>query len=442
MRSPIIGVFFLLGLAGCGASGTAPASGALRVGAAEVDLTPDAAYPMSGYFHERLNTGVRDRLHAKALAFLQGEERFVLVVCDLCSVTPELTDAVRRRTGLPPASLVVAATHTHTGPDYKHELRDNPESGYPARLVTAVSQAVSDALAAAKPVDCAVGSGTQDDPISFCRRFLMKDGNVKTWANHRNPDVVREANPIDPEVAILRIGDRALLVNFALHLDTLGGTLYSADFPYDLGLRLQKDLAPGAMTVFANGCCGNINHADPRAEKRRPTEEIGRSLGATVARSLPSLRPITEPRLGVRRSVVGAEVRKPEDLDGARATLARKDKVEMLEIVRARTQLSLERLDKAGGRLALEVHAVRLDDATALVTLPGECFVEFGLEIKKRSPFKTTFVVELANSDATAYIPTRDSYPLGGYEVLNSRLVPGSGERLVEAALSLLQDLK
>jgi hypothetical protein len=75
------------------------------------------------------------------------------------------------------------------------------------------------------------------------------------------------------------------------------------------------------------------------------------------------------------------------------------------------------------------------------VTLPGEVFVEFGLAIRKASPFKKTFVVELAN-DNPAYVPTREAFTQGAYEVVNSRVQPGGGEKLVETAIELLKELK
>lgn len=74
------------------------------------------------------------------------------------------------------------------------------------------------------------------------------------------------------------------------------------------------------------------------------------------------------------------------------------------------------------------------------MTLPGEVFVEHGLAIKKASPFRTTLVIELAN-DVPAYIPTRKALAEGSYETVNSRLQPGGGEMMVEAAVEILKQL-
>jgi hypothetical protein len=73
----------------------------------------------------------------------------------------------------------------------------------------------------------------------------------------------------------------------------------------------------------------------------------------------------------------------------------------------------------------------------AIVTLPGEVFVELGLHVKSSSPFKTTLVIELAN-DAPGYIPTKKAFVEGGYEVMNSRVAPGGGEAMAETAIRLL----
>jgi hypothetical protein len=78
--------------------------------------------------------------------------------------------------------------------------------------------------------------------------------------------------------------------------------------------------------------------------------------------------------------------------------------------------------------------------ALAIVGLPGEVFAELGLDLRARSPFAHTLVLGLAN-EAIGYVPTRRACDEGGYEPTSSRLEPGGGELLVEAALELLGQL-
>jgi hypothetical protein len=153
--------------------------------------------------------------------------------------------------------------------------------------------------------------------------------------------------------------------------------------------------------------------------------------------------PIAEPSLAVKSVKVRAplqefseseiaEARRKMDLVGSR-------ELPFLEQVRACTIMDLQ-LQETREPL-FEVHAIRLSNDTAIVTLPGEVFVELGLAIKSASPFKTTLVIELANDDP-AYIPTRKAFAEGSYEVVNSRVQPGGGELFVEAAIELLKGLQ
>ena len=94
--------------------------GTLGVGLAELDITPPVGYRMDGYFNERLSTGTRDPLKARAIVFEQGPTKTALVVADLIGVPRALTSEARamaaQRTGIPAANIAIAATHTHTGP--------------------------------------------------------------------------------------------------------------------------------------------------------------------------------------------------------------------------------------------------------------------------------------------------------------------------------------
>ena len=93
-----------------------------------------------------------------------------------------------------------------------------------------------------------------------------------------------------------------------------------------------------------------------------------------------------------------------------------------------------------GDSIPAEVNVITLGSDVAIVCLPGEVFVELGLAIQQGSPFPTTMVIELSNCVETIYVPNRAAYAGGSYEVTNSAVQPGSGEILVETALSLLRE--
>src|SRR5438445_11656866 len=94
---------------------TASRSEILKVGAAEIDITPPIGHRMAGYFDERLATGVHDPLKAKALVLQQGKEQIALVFCDLVGVSLTITTNARAQasqtTGIPMPHIMICATH-------------------------------------------------------------------------------------------------------------------------------------------------------------------------------------------------------------------------------------------------------------------------------------------------------------------------------------------
>jgi hypothetical protein len=90
-----------------------------------------------------------------------------------------------------------------------------------------------------------------------------------------------------------------------------------------------------------------------------------------------------------------------------------------------------------------EIAVVTLGDG-AITMVPFELFVEFGLEIKKLSPYEHTMVVELANGNS-GYVPTRKAFSRpGGYETLtlrSSKLSPAAGDTIVAEVANLLTEL-
>ena len=453
-----------------------------RVGLAETEITPPLGFPIAGYYFERLAAGTHDPLKAKAIAFIGETDQAAIVVCDLTGVGADLTAEVRKRatlkTGIPAANIVVCATHSHTAPDYGKDLYEyldpkgvKKKPHYTETLINRIVDAIAKAKQAAGPVALSAGSATQSTPISFNRRFVMRDGSVHTWMNFKNPEVIRSAGPIDPEVGLLlvRSGETkqplGMFTNFALHLDTVGGLNWSGDYPFYVEQELRKTLGNGLISIFGNGCCGDINHIDPNRTERNKTDFIGRSLAGTIESAVATLRPIENPTLRVEHAVVRlplpeispANVKHSEMLlKAARAG----QKVDFFEHVMAYKTVMLDGLRNqppsshpenylkfglshalagSGDSIPVDVHAICLGRDLAIVCLPGEVFVDLGLAIKRGSPFRTTLVVELSDCVETLYIPTRGAYAGGGYEVTNSAVQPGSGEMLVESALSLLR---
>jgi len=439
----------------------------LEVGMAETDITPPVGYRMAGYFDERFSTGIHDPLKAKAIFLQQGTEKIALVFCDLVQVTPPISAAARdlaaQLCDIPKENICIFATHSHTGPLFddtrntffnaaaiaKYGRDEHQTIEYCPFCAEQIVKAIQNAKAHLAPTQLRVGIAQQKG-LPFNRRSIMKNGKVGWNVGYNNPNFVRPAGPVDHDVGILEVlhDNKPIggLTVFAMHADTTGGTEFSADYPYSIQETLRKVLGPDYISAFGAGTCGNLNqinvHAKEDFKSLEAAARYGKMVGQTVLDDLPNLKTVSQPSLAARSKTIIADLQPttPEEIADARIKLPLlgTDKVDFYSQVRLVKALDLER---RGNQLPLEVQVFRLSADTAIVALPAEIFVEFGLNIKKHSPFKNTMVIALAN-DRPCYIPTLEGFKQGSYEAVNSRVVPGTGERLADTAIKLLRELR
>lgn len=435
----------------------------LRVGASAVVITPPEGTPLAGYYSQRGSKTVLDDIHSKAIVLEVGDTKAALVVCDLISLPRHVITEARRQieaaTKIPGSHVMISATHTHTGPVIAREsslddlIGASSDMGvrYTEKLPELIAKSVADADKKLTPVRASAARGCEEG-LSFNRRFHMKDGTVSWNPAKQHPDIVRPAGPIDPEVEVVyfdtvKNAAVATYVNFALHADTVGGAAVSADFPGVLARQLASYRGPDMVTLFANGCCGNINHRNiawlDGQGGPRETHRIGTLLASAVLRTTPDLKPVLADSLRVKSEIVKLPLAPITDADVASARetvkIVNEPKTKFMDKVRAFQVLDV--LARDGKPWEVEVQVIALGDSVAWVSLPGEIFVELGLAIKKASPFANTHLAELANG-SIGYIPDRPAYPQGNYEVVSARCAAGSGERLVESAVRLLAELK
>jgi hypothetical protein len=441
----------------------------LKIGAAEIDITPPVGHRMAGYFDERLATGIHDPLKAKAIILQQGTQQIALVFCDLVGLSLNVTTNARskasEKTGIPISNIMICATHSHTGPlfddvrrHYFHELAvaehgSDPQEKiyYPAFLIERLVEVIVEAHAKLHAAQLEAGIATQEN-LTFNRRYLMKNGKVAFNPGQLNPNIVRPAGPSDPDVGILLARDApskqpfAGATIFAMHSDTMGGSLYSADYAYYLQQTLRQKFGDEFISAFGAGTCGDLNHIN--VNKKEPfkgpevTERLGSTLGHTVLDASTRLSLIDHPSLAVRTKTLQVPLQEvtQEQLADARSKISKLGDTNTDFFVKV---VAVKVLDLAmrGPTCPMEVQVFQLDPDTAIVCLPCEIFVELGLAIKHASPFKKTMVISICN-DRPSYVPTKKAFTEGSYEVTNARVKPGAGEMLVEAAIELLKQVK
>ncbi|MDF2715940.1 MAG: hypothetical protein K0R28_2865, partial [Paenibacillus sp.] len=229
-----------------------------------------------------------------------------------------------------------------------------------------------------------------------------------------------------------------------------GGTEYSADYPGELSRTLKHVLGPSVVSLFLQGASGDINHID--VSSRLATSKPGHyaAMGKILAGEAMKVREktVVADRLNVaiKPGYVPVRFRRPTDtqIAEARQVLQAVDGgAPVTEVKFAKQILELSTREPGGGTEA-EIQVIALGDL-AIVGVPAELFVEFGLEIKRGSPFPYTIVNQLTNGSVSGYVCTQEAYRQGGYETrlrTYSRLQEEAGDLFVEQAMRLLGELK
>ena len=436
-------------------------AGDLLVGRAEVDITPPVGMPMGAQFYNLVSTGRHDDLHSKAVVMEKDGVRVALVACDLVGIPAHISQAARqmieKASGLKADRVMITATLAHTSaqmypiipedvPPKTTKIAEEFFATLPGKIAESVRLAETSLIPGR--AWAAVG---REDSLSFNRRFLMKDGTVRFNPGKLNPEIIRSVGPIDPDVAVVYFDSfdaqpLATYVNFPMHVDTVGGTLFSADYPLTLGKLLSEVKGPQMLSIFTIGTAGNINHINVENGARQNGHEeaarIGITLASEVMKTYARMKsPITGP-IKISREIVKLSVPelKSDDAERARAVVEQSRKPgagepTLLDMVQAFRVLNVAK--RQGKPIEAEVQVITLGDEIAWVGLPGEPFVELGIAIKLASPYPTTIICELAN-DSIGYIPDRKGFAEGALESIGAQCTPGAGEALVEVATRLL----
>jgi len=436
----------------------------LNIGVAAVRITPPLGIPMAGYYYVRGAEGVHDNLYAKTLVVEKDGTSIAIVSCDLIEISAELAAEIRllaeASTGIPAGHIMISATHSHTGPvilspanmyGTDEKVRDLL-ADYMKELPGLVAESIIQANDGIQPARLSFGMG-YEETISFNRRFFMTDGTVGWNPGKLNPKIIKPAGPIDPEVGVLYAESAdgkplSTYVNFALHLDITGGLEISADMPYTLSNILGGLKGEDMVTLFGQGCCGNINHINVKSGEPQKghaeAERIGTVLAGEVIKTYTRLESLEVDVIRARSEIVELPlaVFSEDELEAAREITQKfgeRNAAPFMDMVNAFKIVDVA--ERKGKPIEAEVQVFTLGDDFAIVSLPGEVFVELGTYIKERSPYPATMVLELTNGSVD-YIPDRKAFVEGNYEAVSARCAPGSGELLVERVLEILNEMK
>ena len=455
-------------------------------------LVPERPALLRGMPTARVATDVLDPITVTALA-LEAENgaRVIMVSADLCAIDTGTMACARAELGrlvpgFDPGLMVVNATHTHTSLSGLEGIYPRPEGDCmtPSETVEFMGGRIAAAAAAAwsNRQTGAVAWGRGQAVVGHNRRASYFSGEAKMYGQTASPDFSHIEGYEDHGVDLLFTYDAqrrptGVMVNLACPAQCSASlSVISADFWHEARLEIRKQTG---ATLFVLPQCSAAGDQSPslllnkNAEARMlalkenvPVEkldfnmarrrEIGRRIAAAVVDVMPfASRDIREQVLFRHEKAILDLPALPiseADAAEARAEMARAEKqLEALDMKtdwkeysrqyrqahRYRRLLQRYAAQQESKTVKAEIHVMRLGDV-ALATNPYELFLDFGLQIKARSPAVQTFLVQLAGN--ASYVPTARAVAGKGYgaEPVSNPVGPEGGRKLVEETLKII----
>jgi len=417
----------------------------MKVGFAEVDITPPVGTLKIGWIIRIVSDKVIDPLHARAVTMQSDGACIGMISLDtLCVRWTQVTE-IRKRIesnfGFPGRNIMVAATHNHAGPAVKKFETTPRDEIYIETMISKVVEMFGRALAGAEEAEIGFGSCFEFG-VACNRRVIMRDGTVRTHGSFSDPNALCLEGPIDPEVLVMGARSRdgrplGVVMNFACHPTHYGGSgELSGGYPGVLAAEMKKRGWP--VTIFLNGACGNLHFSDPTRNGVDMTmEQIGNTLSADAGKVIAGMTFVTDATLAAKIRTIQLPYRaiSEAEVKGAVRGAQRFDSTGLYDLG---MPALLERIRTRETQPA-EVQALFVNDH-AFVGIPAEYFVQDGLRIKEEAYPKHAVVVSCANG-MVGYVPHKEAFRRGGYETTfwgGSMLAPEAGGLLVDAAHDLL----
>jgi len=424
-------------------------AGRLYAGTARVDISPDqpviSAEGMSFRLPDTLPevktppTNLHDPLYARVVVLKNGETSLAIVTLDLQFFSSEKVVAEAKEKWKVD-HVILSSTHTHSGmvpraicptnggwawafvpSDFREKVdwpglsKDPWYAATEEKIVAAIGEAMQNLF----PAQLAAAEGPYESVyLGHNRRFVGPDG--KATAMWDNPKRI-PTKPRDSTVGVIRVEDeagkpRALIVHYACHPVTMmGDPMITADFPGAMVDYIEKELGPDCLGMFLQGAEGDI---DPYEMSLRG--DYGFNM--------------------VQQSGVAL----------AKAALRIAANMPPLKSVKTSLQVKEEMIDvpyRAGDKTTDAcIMTVVINGTLALVTIPGEPFIQHQLNLRERSPLPLAFMLGLAysgrGSPCLVYVPTVQGVKEGGYGADQASFVAADvGDRMVNAATAAIKEL-
>ena len=395
-----------------------------KAGVASVVITPEKPMWMAGYAARKgPSEGKIHDLWAKALALEDAQgSRFVLVTVDLIGIPRPTRDwmekQVKARYNLPPAALLLNASHTHCGPvvrETRYSIYGNTLYGLSPEQIEQSNQYVDDLQ---EKLLRLIGKALDNLAparlgYTHARAGFAMNRRSKTETSYRispNPD-----GPVDHDVPVLRVDSsegklRAVVFGYACHCTTMSFNKFCGDYA-GFAQEYVQEAHPDATPFFVTGC-GADQNPYPRRELEY-CKQHGRALANGVETALSSqAKPVRGPIKAVLDTVT-LDFAEPPGRKQLEEQAKSSDKYD-----RRHAEVLLEELERTGEirkTYPYLVQVIRFGDDLTLVAMAGEVVVDYALRLKAEIADSAVWVAGYSN-DVFGYVPSLRILQEGGYE--------------------------
>jgi hypothetical protein len=384
-------------------------TGDFKMGASQVNITPEEPVLMSGYAARKTpSTGVHDSIYASALYFTGNKKQLLLITTDLIGFSSALVDEIKKdintRTGIPAENILITAVHNHGGPATKVYEPDAPAST--DRFVSMLKEKLASvaASAASNPVAYRMGVGKGSCSLNVNRRAVFANGFVGLGRD--------QEKPCDHEVVISKFEDLngktiALLVNWPCHGTASGQENYkiTGDWPGAAARYIKEEVGKNVVVAVTAGASADINPIYGPCVNFNEINTVGYHVAKEAMKVLPGIS--VAPVKDIAASYTSVK------FPGKKGGIDNKPPVSF----------------DHGPEVEIRLSGLKIGDLV-MEGISGELMTEYGLQVKKASPYKNTIIITHCNG-SSGYICTDQAYKEGGYEVMTTRLMPGVEKPLI-----------
>ena len=463
--SVLMTICILLGLCACGGAGssnteTQPPAAQLKAGYGKENITPDHPVGMGGYSDSetRKSKNVLDYIYTTCIAFNSGDTTLLVYPIDVCGIADsgqnKIRNYVAQATGLPGDNIIIGATHTHSAPAMGND------DDWDNALLKACADAGKAAIADLENVKLETATATLEN-MNFVRHYLMNDGTYygSNFGSTASGFKAHALEYPDRQLILVKLDRETkkdiLMVNWQAHPAAAARqddyTGVSADFVAHARTKLENET--NMLVAYYTGASGNTNPKslieEENINNNNSYREYGKTLADKILAVIPNLAPVAEDTtIKVTKYDFQAEIDhswdhmineanevfdlwKSEGKTEGDKLGATYDFTSVYQARAIRTRYNLP---------ATQVRELRAFRVGPIGFTSGsyEMFSDHAEYVKQNSPFDLTFVI----TSNSGYIANKLAYTYRSYETDTGMYASGTGEKMAETYVNLLNTLK